>query len=100
MSGLGPPRTHHNDLRLGLEAWNAYELTQDVLTEVGDDALRETLSMTLTGNTTLPVDQSPSRMIRMFKLSNPSLRAARENGFYSIRQHARGWNRPGLVGAG
>ena len=93
-------RTHHNDLRLGLEAWNAYELTQDVLTEVGDDALRETLSMTLTGNTTLPVGRVTIADESDFKLSNPKPPGAGGRTVSTHQATRSRWNRPGLVGAG
>ena len=86
-------KTHHNDLRLGLEAWNAYELTQDVLTEVGDDALRETLSMTLTGNTTLPVSSRCSETEAAgsdFQIANPAPAVVPGERFQLIREHARG----------
>ncbi|HKI16253.1 MAG TPA: serine/threonine-protein kinase, partial [Isosphaeraceae bacterium] len=82
-------KTHQNDLRLGLNALNAYELTQDMLTEIGDDALRETLSMTLTGNTTLPVNRV-SEDGSDFQISHPAPEAARGERFQPIREHARG----------
>ena len=34
---IGHLKAHQNDLRLSLDAWNAVELTQDVLTEIDDD---------------------------------------------------------------
>ena len=37
-----------------LTAWNAFDLTQDVLTEINDDALRTTLGASLGGDKTLP----------------------------------------------
>ena len=30
-------KAHQNDVRLSLSAWNALDVTQDVLTEIGDD---------------------------------------------------------------
>ena len=53
-------KTHHNDLRLSLDAWNAHELTQDVLTEINDDTLRTTLNSTLVGET--PVQTSEATL--------------------------------------
>ena len=49
-------KAHQNDFRLSLDAWNAFDLTQDVLTEINDDALRTTLGASLGGDETLPVD--------------------------------------------
>jgi eukaryotic-like serine/threonine-protein kinase len=82
-------KAHENDVRLSLTAWNALEVTQDMLTEIGDDSLRTTLGATINGDKTLPVeggrldDSSAS-----FMLQNP-LRAASDR-FRLIRQHARG----------
>ena len=54
-------KAHQNDFRLSLDAWNAFELTQDVLTEINDDALRTTLGASLGGDETLPLDEASRR---------------------------------------
>ena len=45
---------HQNDLRKSLDSWNAFELTQGMLTEIEDDGLRTTLGASLDSNATLP----------------------------------------------
>jgi serine/threonine-protein kinase len=46
-------KAHEYDIRLSLDAWNAFELTKDVLTEISDDALRATLGASLGRETAL-----------------------------------------------
>ena len=46
---------HNHDLRVCLDAWNAQELTLEVMTEIGDGTLKTTLGMTLAGPPTPPV---------------------------------------------
>ena len=82
-------KAHQNDFRLSLDAWNAYDLTQDVLTEINDDALRTTLGASLEGDETLPFDEAAHRSSRASVADQhaPSIGGER---FHLIRQHARG----------
>ena len=88
---------HNNDLRLCMDAWNAQELTLEVLTEIGDIGLQSTLGLTITGATiasasasadsqeTMPVDGvTPS--------PDPAERPRFTQGerFLPIKPHAKG----------
>ena len=59
-------KVHRNDVRQSLNSLNAQALTIDVLTEIGDDGLRMTLSKTLGCDETVPIDQgtAPSDSIQ------------------------------------
>jgi hypothetical protein len=82
-------KAHKNDFRLSLDAWNAFDLTQDVLTEINDDALRSTLGASLGGDQTLPVDGAgqPTGRAPFGSPGSPNIGGER---FQLIRQHARG----------
>ena len=82
-------KAHENDLRLSLSAWNAFELTQGVLTEIPDDALRTTLGASLGGSTTLPLNGGTDLGSPSWPL-NPSLRSPEGERFQLIRPHAQG----------
>jgi serine/threonine-protein kinase len=47
---------HQNDLRSSLNAWNAYGLTEEVLTEIHDTALKTTLGVSIGLDSTVPAD--------------------------------------------
>jgi len=81
--------THDNDLRRSLEAWNAYELTQDMLTEIHDDALRTALPTTIGGSLTIP-SNGGSEGVSLSPLLNPASRTTEGGRFQLIRPHARG----------
>jgi serine/threonine-protein kinase len=82
-------KTHKNDLRVSLEAWNAAELTQDVLTEIEDDALRTTFNTTLGGSETVP---APEGSTASFVVGDETQtgQAAPAERFRLIRPHAKG----------
>ncbi len=92
-------KTHQNDLRLSLDAWNAYELTQDVLTEIHDDALRTTLSTTLGGNTTLPLDGGSHGRLSASWVLNPASPSCRGRALSTDPAARQRRNRAGLAGA-
>jgi eukaryotic-like serine/threonine-protein kinase len=82
-------KAHQNDLRLSLNAWNAFELTQDVLTEINDDALRTTLGASLGGGSTLPlVEGTPENSLAW--VLNQHLPTPEGERFQLIRPHAQG----------
>ena len=82
-------KAHENDVRVSLSAWNALEITQDVLTEIGDDSQRTTLGATINGDKTLPLEGGTFGDPRAsFLLQDP--RPRRASAFRLIRQHARG----------
>src|SRR5262249_41246207 len=72
---------HQNDLRLSLEAWNAPDLTQEVLTEIHVLALRSTLCMSLGGDPTLAPGQGVARWTERLEFTQ-------EERFLPIRPHA------------
>jgi eukaryotic-like serine/threonine-protein kinase len=82
-------KAHQNDFRLSLDAWNAYDLTQDVLTEINDDALRTTLGASLGGDATIPRDEvtEAGPTGGFAKPHSPGVGGER---FRLIRKHARG----------
>ena len=82
-------KAHQNDFRLSLDAWNAYDLTQAVLTEVNDDALRTTLGASMRGDETLPFDGATEGRSSASSANQhqSNIGGAR---FHLIRQHARG----------
>ncbi len=82
-------RAHEHDFHASLNACNGFDLTQDVLTEVNDDALRTTVGATLGGNETLPLGAGPTDGA-LAGLSHPQPRAAGVDRFQLIRPHARG----------
>jgi eukaryotic-like serine/threonine-protein kinase len=82
-------KAHQNDVRVSLSAWNALDLTQAVVTEIGDEALKTTLGASLAGDKTLPLDGTGlDRSQSSFAQSDPANKS-RER-FKLIRQHARG----------
>ncbi len=89
---------HNNNLRMCLDAWNAQELTLEVLTEVGDDALQTTLGMTLNGGPTLasaptsPISQETTPEGNNGASPGPIELPQFKQGerFLPIRPHARG----------
>jgi serine/threonine-protein kinase len=85
----GHLKGHQNDLRLCLDAWNAQDLTQEVLTEINDAALRTTLGASLGGNTTLPASPgSPGVSVQIG--SGEHRLFPQGERFLPIRPHARG----------
>jgi eukaryotic-like serine/threonine-protein kinase len=80
---------HQNDFRLSLDAWNAFDLTQDVLTEVNDEALRTTLGASLHGDETLPFDGAKEGHSSGSSANQHSSNVGGAR-FQLIRQHARG----------
>ena len=72
-----------------LEAWNAEDLTQDVLTEITDGDPRTIPCTTLGGDATLPLDGSPPGDRRTSFSLHPSP-GSKEQRFQLIRQHAQG----------
>jgi serine/threonine-protein kinase len=80
---------HQCDLRLCLDAWNAQDLTQEVLTEIGDVALRTTLGQSLGGNSTLPVGPGEEGIAASLGLAGGPQFTQGER-FLPIRPHARG----------
>jgi serine/threonine protein kinase len=91
-------RQHHNNLRLCLDAWNAQTLTQDVLTEIGDNALMSTLGITLIRPTTLPVGEDSPENAETQPVDGVSPpagsaeppRFTQGERFLPIRPHAKG----------
>jgi serine/threonine protein kinase/tetratricopeptide (TPR) repeat protein len=91
---------YHNDLRLCLDAWNAQELTLEVLTEIGDNALQSTLGMTALGGpaiatATAPVspesqETAPVGEGAQSPGSGEPPRSTQGERFVPIRPHARG----------
>ena len=82
-------KAHQNDFRLSLDAWNAYDLAQDVLTEINDDALRTTLGASLGGDATMPLEGATEAGpgTGFVNQHSPSIGGDR---FQLIRKHARG----------
>ncbi len=84
-------KTHQNDLRQSVDAWNASELTQSMLTEIVDDSLRTTLNSTLGGD---PGETAPANADGDTARESPS--SSRVEGatlgerFKLIRPHVRG----------
>jgi serine/threonine-protein kinase len=81
-------KTHDNDLRFSLDALNACEITQDMLTEIHDEALRTTLSTTIGGSQTLPPDGEAAG--NAAPVLNSVARTPDRGRFQLIRRHARG----------
>ena len=82
---------HQNDLRKSLDSWNAFELTQGVLTEIHDDALRTTLGASLESNETLPLDGGSQRGALGSSFLNNLLPHDNDGERYQlIRPHAKG----------
>jgi serine/threonine-protein kinase len=82
-------KAHENDLRQSLSAWNAFELTQGVLTEIHDEALRTTIGASLGGSTTVPLNGGSPTGSTSWVL-NPAPRSPDGERFERIRPHARG----------
>ncbi len=80
---------HENDLRKSLDSWKAFELTQGVLTEIHDDALRTTLGAALDSNETLPLNGGSQAGSRSSLLNLPS-RDNEGERYRLIRPHAKG----------
>ena len=82
-------KAHQSDVRSSLSAWNALDVTQAVLTEVGDDSLKTTLGASINGDRTLPLDATRfDEPPAGFVIQEPV--AATGERFHLIRQHARG----------
>ncbi|MFI5460821.1 MAG: protein kinase, partial [Isosphaerales bacterium] len=81
-------KTHDNDLRLSLYAWNAFAITQDMLNEIPDDGLRSTITMSLGDSLTLPLDGGPQDATAPPVLNPPG--TTERGRFRLIRPHARG----------
>ncbi|HZW33404.1 MAG TPA: serine/threonine-protein kinase [Isosphaeraceae bacterium] len=80
---------HHHDLSLCLQAWNAQDLTQEVMTEVGDAALCTTLGISLGGDTTLPVNRQAEPLGELPAPAGGSQSTGAPR-FLPMRPHARG----------
>ncbi len=91
-------RQHDNNLRFCLDAWNAQGLTQEVLTEIGDDSLMSTLGITMIRPTTLPLDQTTPEGAETQPMDGASAspgsaeppRFTQGERFLPIRPHAKG----------
>ena len=89
-------KRHNNDLGMCLDAWNAQDLTEEVLTEVGDESLRTTVGMTLAGAptvaTTPPSSQetTPAADHTSSPITNDLPRLTQGERFVPIRPHAKG----------
>jgi serine/threonine protein kinase/tetratricopeptide (TPR) repeat protein len=80
---------HQYDLRKSLDAWNALELTQGVLTEIHDDALRTTLGSALDINETVPFKGGSQEGPRSSIVNLPP-RDNEGERYRLIRPHAQG----------
>ncbi len=96
---------HNHDLRVCLDAWNAQDLTLEVMTEIGDCAFKTTLGMTLAGPPTPPAGP-PTPAVEKVSIDNqetlpvggveptPSAggesRSAEGGRFVRIRPYAQG----------
>ena len=83
-------KAHQNDLRQSLNAWNAFELTQDVLTEINDDALTDNPGcVAAVADRTLPlVEGTPENSLAW--VLNQHLPTPEGERFQLIRPHAQG----------
>jgi eukaryotic-like serine/threonine-protein kinase len=82
-------KAHQNDVRTSLSAWNALDVTQAVMTEISDEALKTTLGASLSGDKTIPLDGTgPDHSQSVFVVSDPANKSRAR--FRLIRQHARG----------
>ena len=81
--------THQHDLRKSLDAWNAFELTQGMLTEIHDDALRTTLGASLDIDETVPLNGGSQKGSGSAFLNLPRRNIEVER-YRLIRPHAQG----------
>jgi serine/threonine protein kinase len=88
---------HQNDVRACLDAWNAQELTEEILTEIGESSLRTTLGVAIGLDATLPADGAANGVGETIALPgtdapDPGVAGAATVGerFRPIRPHARG----------
>jgi serine/threonine protein kinase len=82
-------KAHQSDLRLGPDAFNPFEATQDVLTEINNDAMRTTLGALHGDSKTLPlVEGTPDHsLVWVLNQHQPPPGGER---FQRIRPHAQG----------